>query len=138
MGFKEMRARAKENVRFQATFEGYFIQDGELRLPPESLAKGERLPIGGAQAAVEDGADTKTTTLTRVGAGALIAGPVGALVGGLIKKDKSRAYVTIEFADGRAVVIDVPRKDAGKARAFAAKVNEAGAHYTVHAFGEGA
>lgn len=135
MGFKEMRARAQENARFQSLFEGHFIQDGELRLPPERLAKGERLPIGGASASVEDGADTNRPTLTRVGAGAIIAGPLGAIVGGLVRKDTSRIYVTVEFPDGRAVVIDAPRKDSAKAREFAAKVNAAGAHYSVHAFG---
>ncbi len=58
-------------------------------------------------------------------AGAIIAGPVGAIVGALFRKDRTRAYVTVEWPDGVVFVIDGPRKDAEKMRHFADQVNAA-------------
>lgn len=138
MGFKEVRARAKENARFQAMFEGYAIKDGGLLLPPTTVGKfGELVPIGGATAVVESGDVQSRSTLTRVAAGALLAGPIGAIVGGMFKKDPSRVYVVVTLADGRCVVADAPKKEVAKAAAFASKVNAAAAHYATHAFGDG-
>lgn len=136
MGLKEVRARAKENARFQAAFEGYFIQDGQLRLPPGGNFRIERLAIQDVQAEYESGEPSERSTLARVTAGALIAGPVGAIVGGMFKKDKSRVYVVLAITDGRVIVIDAPTKDALKARSFVAKVNTAAAHYSTHEFGD--
>lgn len=82
-------------------------------------------PVVGA--VFDTGADMSRPTLTRVGAGAIIAGPAGAIVGGLFKKNSSKCYVTVEFADGEAVVIEGPIKDEAKLRQFAADVNRVAA-----------
>lgn len=136
MGFKEVRARAKENARFQALFNGYAIMDGQLRCPPTLSGRPTRVPIQEVQAEFESGEQNERSTLTRIAAGALIAGPIGAVVGGMVKKDKTKVYVILTFADGRVIVLDAPKKDALSARTFAAKVNAASAHYATHTFGE--
>ncbi|KAM9866750.1 hypothetical protein ACIFOC_00442 [Leucobacter aridicollis] len=79
--------------------------------------------LSGAKALFESGADQSRPTLTRIGAGAVIAGPAGAIVGGLFKKNTSKGYVTVEFPDGEAVIIEGPVKDETKMRQFAADVN---------------
>lgn len=81
-------------------------------------------PIEGASATFDSGADRSRPTLTRIGAGAIVAGPVGAIAGGLFKKNTSKCYVTIEFPDGEAVIVEGPVKDEAKMRQFAADVNK--------------
>ncbi len=133
MGFKEARERAKINVQYQAMLGDHSCINGELRLPPRlSKLMPERLPIAGATAILETGDVPSRPTLTRIGAGALLAGPVGAIVGGLFKKDKSKVYVSVILADGRLVLIDAPKKDVPKAMQFVAKVNAAGVYYAEH------
>lgn len=85
--------------------------------------------VAGATAEYESGADQRRTTLTRVAGGAIIAGPAGAIVGGMFKKNESRGYVTVTFPDGDVAVIDGPIKDEKKLREFAIIVNRAGRHY---------
>lgn len=84
---------------------------------------GIKRPIAGATAEFESGADRTRPTLTRIGAGAILAGPVGAIAGGMFKKDKTKGYVTIVFPDGASVIIEGPAKDEKKMRAFAQGVN---------------
>lgn len=86
-----------------------------------------RRPLAGATAEFESGAASKSPTLGRVAAGAILAGPAGAIVGGLFQKDRSRVYVTVRFATGEAVVIDGPVRDESALRGFAAKINAAAA-----------
>lgn len=93
---------------------------------------GVKKPVAGAVAEFESGAAVGgRTTLTRVAAGAIVAGPVGAIVGGMFKKDRSKVYVTVTFPDGQVVVVDGPSKDESKLRQFAAEVSAAGRHYAV-------
>lgn len=87
---------------------------------------GVKRDIAGATAEFESGADRSRPTLTRIGAGALLAGPVGAVAGGLFKKEKSKGYVTITFPDGAYVIVDGPAKDEKKLRAFAKAVTSIG------------
>lgn len=95
---------------------------------PDGAFKQVRKPIAGAVAEYEPGSAVGgRTTLTRVAAGAIVAGPVGAIVGGMFKKDRSRGYVSITFSDGDVVVVDGPLKDESKLRTFATKVNQAAA-----------
>lgn len=84
--------------------------------------------LSGATATFETGADRSRPTLTRIGAGAIIAGPVGAVVGGLFKKDTSKGYVTVVFADGDTAILEGPSKDEPKMRQFAADVNRLAAN----------
>lgn len=103
-----------------AIYEKHQVTSGSYRSSFLSSAK----PIAGATAAFESGADLGRPTLTRIGAGAIIAGPAGAVVGGLFRKNTSRCYVTIEFPDGEAVIVEGPAKDETKLRQFAADVNK--------------
>lgn len=96
------------------------VDDGWVSVPGMSRS------ATGAVAEFESGADQKRTTLTRVAAGAIVAGPAGAIVGGLFRKNKSRVYVTITFPDGDVAVIDGPVKDERQLREFARVVNVAG------------
>lgn len=85
-------------------------------------------PVAGASATFDSGADTSRPTLTRIGAGALLAGPIGAVGGALLKKNTSKCYVTVIFADGDTVIIEGPAKDEMKMRQFAADVNRRAAN----------
>ncbi|WNM27567.1 hypothetical protein RN607_00775 [Demequina capsici] len=135
MGFKDAVRRSKENAAFQASFEGYRIMNGVL--VPRLTSGNLTVPVGGCTADFDSGESNQRTTGTRVITGAILAGPVGAIVGGMFKKEKGKVYVTIITADGDAMIVAADRKDAPKARAFAAKVNKAGAWYAEHAFDDG-
>jgi|GEM_PF-2986580 len=107
-------------------------RDGTYRFMPEGSLKQTVRPIAGVVAEYEPGSVLNgRTTLTRIAAGAILAGPVGAIVGGLLKKDTSKGYVVVTFPDGGVVVIDGPLKDEPKMRQFAAKVNLAAAEHTL-------
>lgn len=84
--------------------------------------------LAGATALYESGADKSRPTLTRIGAGAIIAGPIGAIGGALFKKQTTKGYVTIGFANGESLIIEGPAKHEGKMRSFAAAVNAAAAN----------
>lgn len=100
-----------------------FVSDGRI------VAPGLNRSVAGAVAEFESGAQQSATTLTRVAAGAIIAGPIGAVVGGMFKKDRSRGYVSVTFPEGDVAVIDGPLKDEKKLREFARVITAAGAHY---------
>lgn len=88
---------------------------------------GVRKPIAGALAYFESGAEKRRSTVTRIGSGAVLAGPLGAVGGALLRKDTSKCYVTVVFSDGDSLVIEGPVKDERKMRLFAAGVNRLGA-----------
>ena len=92
-------------------------------------AQGVTRPVAGVIAEYESGADRKRPTLTRVAAGAVIAGPAGAIVGGLFRKDTTRGYITVTFPDGGVIVIDGPVRDEKEMREFAQVVNNASRHH---------
>lgn len=87
--------------------------------------KAEVADIKGASATFELGADRKQVTLTRIAAGGILLGPAGLIVGGLLRKDKSKVYVIVELADGRTAILEAPAKQERAAREFAAKINAA-------------
>ena len=121
-----------EYVKWYAGYGTHAVKSGKYTHFPKGSLKEIRKPIGGAVAEYEAGDYAgERTTLTRVAAGAIIAGPVGAIIGGMFRKDRSRGYVTVTFPDGDVVVVDGPLKDADKMREFARKVNAASEHYAV-------
>ena len=126
MGFKDAWNRQMERSRIVAAYGVHSVtRDGNYRWMPEGSLKQQVRPVVGAVAEYEPGsASAGRTTLTRVAAGAIIAGPAGAIVGGLFKKDTSRGYVTVTFPDGSVVVADGPLRDEPKMRQFAQRVNE--------------
>lgn len=111
---------ALERATAVARYENHQVISGAYRNSLLATPK----PIEGASATFESGADKSRPTLTRIGAGAIVAGPVGAIAGGLFKKNTSKCYVTIEFQDGEAVIVEGPIKDETKLRQFAADVNK--------------
>lgn len=123
------REAAQAHQQFNGRFAGVYVLNGKVSYTGDDrklLTK----PLGGAVAEFETGADAGSrTTLTRVAAGAIVAGPVGAIVGGMFKKDRNKVYVSITFPDGDVMVVDAPAKDDAKAREFARKINAAGQHY---------
>ena len=125
MGLKEAWSRQVERSRAFAAYGVHSVRDGEYRYLPEGKFKQIRIPVAGAVAEYEAGSSSAgRTTLTRVAAGAIIAGPAGAIVGGLFKKDTSRGYITVTFPDGSVVIADGPLRDEPKMRQFAQRVNE--------------
>lgn len=122
------REAAKKHVQFDAMFGDVSLVSGMVSLHSDPRFK--KRSVSGATAAWEQGADAGSrTTLTRVAAGAIIAGPVGAIVGGMFKKDRTKVYVTIEWPDGAVIVGEGPAKDESKARTFVEKVKGAGQAY---------
>ena len=101
-----------------------YVTDGEC------MALGVKRRVAGASAEFERGSTHNSATLTRVAAGALLAGPAGAIVGGLFKKDKSRIYVVVTFPDGESAIIDGPVSDERDLRSYTQIINRAGAHFT--------
>lgn len=108
-----------------ASYAGFIARRSQFA-PAElvNLAKGVKKPLRGSRVTYEAGANVGgRTTLTRVGVGAIVAGPMGAIVGGMFKKDRNRCYVTVEFPDGEIVVVDGPAREEKKIREFAAKLS---------------
>lgn len=132
MGFKDAWKAQVARAQRDAFYGVHSVtRDGYYRWLPEGKFKQEARPVAGAVAEYEPGsAANGRTTLTRVAAGAIIAGPAGAIVGGLFKKDTSRGYVSVTFPDGSVVVFDGPLRDEPKLREFVRKVNEASERYS--------
>jgi len=129
MGLKEAWAAQKARSQIVARYGLHSVtQDGNYRwMEPGSFKQNVR-PVAGAVAEYEPGSAVGgRTTLTRVAAGAVIAGPVGAIVGGMFKKDMSKGYVAVTFPDGAVVALEGPLRDEPKMRAFVEKVNAAAA-----------
>ena len=66
-------------------------------------------------------------TATRVVTGAVLFGPVGAIIGGMAKKDRNKLYITITYANGDIGVVEAKAKDEAKARQFVQAINKIGA-----------
>jgi len=129
MGLLEKMKAAREHAQFDASFGDVRLVSGRV-IVLQSGSMPVKRSAAGVSAEVESGAEPGgRTTLTRVAAGAVLAGPVGAIVGGMFKKDRNKVYVTVLFPDGKVVVMDAPSKDEARAREFAARVNAAGRHY---------
>lgn len=99
-----------------ADFGGYKLRDGVLK------GGGKSVSVQGAEAEATQGAPSQRSTLTRMGAGALIAGPIGFVVGAVARKNTSKCYVTIGVPDG-VVVIESKAKEFPDAVRFADAVN---------------
>ena len=82
----------------------------------------KKLDMTEATAEATLGAPSSRTTLTRMGAGVLIAGPIGLVVGAVARKNTSKSYVTIQTPDG-VIVIEGSAKDYPAAVKFADAVN---------------
>lgn len=98
------QARAEEQrlqrMNPMAQFGGAMVRGGRLE---RGLVKYE---LTGATAEATQGSPSSRSTFTRMGAGALLAGPVGFVVGAVAKKKTSKCYVTISLAEGIIVLED--------------------------------
>ncbi|OZC80538.1 hypothetical protein CH274_15320 [Rhodococcus sp. 06-418-5] len=88
---------------------------------------GKSYPVADATATYEPGSTIASrVTATRVVAGGLLLGPLGAVIGGMAKKDMSRMYVAVTLRDGRVITYAAPARKEEKIREFIASVNAAG------------
>lgn len=125
MGIKDWYEAQAERHSQSALYGVHKVAKGEYSYLPKGKFKQIRKPIAGAVAEFESGSNNSGATATRVITGAILAGPVGAVIGGLFKKQKGRVYVYVTFADGDVAILDGPVKDETKLREFAQKVNAA-------------
>lgn len=90
------------------------------------FCEGQSVPIGEATAEVvsADAARTRVTA-TRVVGGAVLFGPLGALVGGMAKKNVGQVFILVTAEDGRVLSGSGRAKDAGKAAELVARINMA-------------
>lgn len=132
----EMAARVDRHVsskpevvptrKFNGEFEGLKIKGDRLH-----KGLGRSWPIAECAAVVDQGANISSRmTATRVVGGAVLLGPLGAILGGLAKKDRSKVFLAIDVP-GDAILIEVKGKHEGKARKFALQVNQAAAYHRV-------
>jgi hypothetical protein len=98
-----------------------------LVLSGRTLSKGNRSwPASECEIVIDSGANVSArVTGTRVAAGAILAGPAGALIGSIAKKDRSAIYMTVITPDDMFLE-KVSGLDEAKARDFATKVKRAG------------
>jgi len=124
MGFKD----AMKSISIKAKFNGSL---GNMALMAEKVRIGAKtFPVAGLLAELHTvDAPAPQATLGRIAAGAVIAGPIGAIVGGMLAKDRSKGYINLTLADGRMVVSEFPSSRVSDARKFIALINEASAFY---------
>lgn len=103
------------------------VKFGDLVLDGRTIySDGQAAPVDQARAEVVDAdAARSRLTATRLAAGALVAGPLGAIVGGLARKSTGRIYVMVTTDDGRVLSGEGPSKEAGKAAEISARINAA-------------
>lgn len=103
------------------------VKFGDLILDGSTIyCAGEAVALGRARAEILDAdAARSRVTATRVVAGAVLAGPVGALIGGMAKKSTGRVYVVVTCDDGRILSGDAPSKAMGSASELVTKINMA-------------
>lgn len=95
------------------TFNGWKVDGRKLR------GEGQEFDLIGAKAEFEAGANAGSRiTATRVVTGGVLFGPLGAVAGGLLRKNISKVYVVITFADGSSGLIEAPAKKETEARKF--------------------
>ena len=102
----------QEDRQNNAAFAHYALVGGTVR---KNLKK-----VGTASechAEILEGGQRQRMTATRIGAGALLAGPVGAIIGGMAKKDLSKSWVIITTPAGTERV-EFKGKDSPKAHEF--------------------
>lgn len=112
--------RADEKAQVMAnplgSFGGALLRGGLLTYQMKKIDMTE------ATAEATLSAPSQRTTATRMGAGLLIAGPVGLVAGALARKDSSKCYVTITTPNGM-IVVEGRAKDYPSAVTFADGIN---------------
>jgi hypothetical protein len=113
---QEQAAAAPKPLRF-----GGFTLTGEML-----EFDGSRRQVRGSTAVIESAATAKNRmTATRVVGGFALFGPLGAVIGGMSKKDLSRIFVIVTLADGTVWTDEIKGKKESDARQFIGAVNTA-------------
>ena len=101
---------------------------GDITITGEGVLtyKGHEFPTHGARATVDQGGVKQKVGAGRVVGGAVLAGPVGAVIGGMAKKSKGDISLEVQLADGRVLVATGPVKSLEKAQDVASRINDAG------------
>ncbi|MHA6668547.1 hypothetical protein ACX3O0_06710 [Homoserinimonas sp. A447] len=105
-------------------FAGVSVRNGNITYGVEMQA------VSSTRATVETaGQIRERTSLTQTVAGGLLFGPVGAIIGALVKGsiDERELYLIVEGSE-YAWAVDVNPKKGAEARKFAARVNTAARH----------
>ena len=120
----EMRTEAdplwqkrREARRFNASFGKWKIANGTVHHGLSSW------PAEECAAVVDTGANIQKMSAGRVVLGAVALGPVGAVLGGLAKKNKTRVYLVVTVP-GDSLLEELPVKGEGGARKFAHALNQ--------------
>ena len=122
---REYEMGIREAAKFNGSVGNIALTNKKIRYLFKSF------PVAGAQAELDVvDAPAPQATLGRIAAGAVIAGPVGAIVGGLLKKDRSKGFVAITLADGKMLLGEFPSARVSDARKLIALINEASAFYS--------
>lgn len=79
-------------------------------------------PYEGVKATLDDGSTGSHISVDRVAAGAILLGPVGAVIGGLARKSASD-YILFEFPDGKMMVAEVPKRKRAESVTFIRELN---------------
>lgn len=109
--------KRREARRFNASFGKWKIANGTVHHGLSSW------PAEECAAVVDTGANIQKMSAGRVVFGAVALGPVGAVLGGLAKKNKTRVYMVVTVP-GDSLLEELPVKDEGKAKKFAHAVNQ--------------
>lgn len=120
---EEERQQAAPSLPARPSPEARF---GSLRIGNGLLwdASGESYSLVGAKAAIETGDAMRTrVTATRVLGGAVLAGGIGALVGGMAKKTVGRVHLIVTLPDGTALSAEGNAKQLAEMHSFAALIN---------------
>ena len=124
MGMKELVAKAKAASKYNQSLNGLALTADKIRYQLKTFS------VVGASAVLDTiDEPAPSVSVGRIAAGAVIAGPVGAIIGGILKKDRSKGYIQITLADGTMLVSEFPSAKVSDARKLIALINEASEFY---------
>jgi hypothetical protein len=124
VGFKDALNEVKIKAKFNGSLGNMALTADKVRYAFKSF------PVAGAVAELDTvDAPAPQATLGRIAAGAVIAGPVGAIIGGMLKKDRSKGYISVTLSDGNIFLAEFPAARVSDARRFVALINEASEFY---------
>lgn len=113
---QEQRAAAPKPVKF-----GSFTLSGQML-----QFNSDRRQVRNASAVIESASAARSRmTATRVVGGFALLGPLGAVIGGMSKKDLSRIFVIVTLNDGTVWTEEVKGRKEPEARQFVGAVNTA-------------
>ncbi|MGP9725439.1 hypothetical protein ACT3SZ_15620 [Corynebacterium sp. AOP40-9SA-29] len=117
---REKTLAAQKRIPGAVAFGGLILVDGVV------YAAGQAIPARDAKATVDAGAAAQSKVgAGRVVGGAILAGPVGALIGAAAKKSTGELFITVESTDGRVAIGSGPSKESSSATTLANAINAA-------------